>query len=330
MKRFFYLLMLAFATAASFSLGGCSKDDDDDDKQEQQQKLLEEQQRQQEEQKKQQEEYEYLATHSTLSVTLVDKTTGKKMAGAQVVLVNVSDNSTVALVVANADGTAKFSELDVNKIYGIACQYNGVTYAQNDGFSISRGDNAKTVNFASTALKIIVKNLSGGLVQGASVKLFATEDDFKKDANSLATSITDANGQVVFYDLQPNDSYYYFLVKYGKTTNNNTDETIGYKCSEGMNTVSCILKEQTGTVILNNNAQFDTGTYKYVILYPSGETAEYTVSKGSSLELPNMPLGSYSVYMEQLDGFSFYATKGTLQKQIVVRDQVISFDTRDI
>ena len=59
-------------------------------------------------------------------------------------------------------------------------------------------------------LEIIVVNATGGIVSGAEVQLYLTQEDWNAEENIVANSMTDANGSVLFSELE--ERIYYFYV----------------------------------------------------------------------------------------------------------------------
>ena len=57
-------------------------------------------------------------------------------------------------------------------------------------------------------LEILITDISSTSVSGVTVKLYATESDFRKDENVLGVELTGSDGKVLFEDLS--ESIYYF------------------------------------------------------------------------------------------------------------------------
>lgn len=299
MKKLLYLLMTSIV--AMGLMVGCSKDDDP---------TPEEQQKQEEKEREQEE-----SKNASLVITMYDNTTKTYLSGANATLYNASDDAVVALIVANDKGVATFSNLDISKTYYFAViNYNGQNYVSEDEIRLAKGENRKDFTIKSTILTITVKSASGSAVSGAYVKLFANASDYEKGTNIVGgySKTTNSNGQVTFNDLDYATTYYFSVTN---DTQTNESGTYYKYCSQGENTVTTTIKEdQTGTIRLNNNATgSDGGTYKFTVKNTTtGFNKTYTVSSGYYQDLTNMPIGNYSVYMEQLDGYAFYATTGTL------------------
>ena len=81
-----------------------------------------------------------------------------------------------------------------------------------------------------TSLTLTVRDEVGNLVEGASVKLFETKDDYLKEVNVAAETMTDAKGIAKFKGLKP--IAYYIIVRKGDKDNAGGGEQIG-KLEEG-------------------------------------------------------------------------------------------------
>src|SRR6267142_3410727 len=81
-----------------------------------------------------------------------------------------------------------------------------------------------------TSLTLTVRDEIGNLVEGASVKLFETKDDYLKEVNVAAETTTDAKGIAKFKGLKP--IAYYVIVRKGDKDNAGGGEQIG-KLEEG-------------------------------------------------------------------------------------------------
>ena len=81
-----------------------------------------------------------------------------------------------------------------------------------------------------TNLTITVRDELGNTVDSADVKLFAHEEDYKKEVNVSYQAFTDAKGVAKFKGLAPIE--YYILVRKGDKDNAGGGEKIG-KLEEG-------------------------------------------------------------------------------------------------
>ncbi len=81
-----------------------------------------------------------------------------------------------------------------------------------------------------TSLTLTVRDELGNTVEGASVKLFDTEDDYNKETNQSAEATTNAKGVAKFKGIKP--LVYFVLVKKGGKDNAGGGEKIG-KLEEG-------------------------------------------------------------------------------------------------
>ena len=64
----------------------------------------------------------------------------------------------------------------------------------------------------NTKLQITVTNDLGNLVEGATVTLYKTMDDYDSEVNPVQSATTDAKGRVLFYELEP-IAYYMTVTK---------------------------------------------------------------------------------------------------------------------
>ena len=304
MKKLLYVL-----TTTILAMGlmmGCSKKDD---------VTPEEKQKQEEQQQKQEEEQ---SKNATLKISLYDKTTQTYLSGANTILYNASDDAVIGLIVSNEKGIATFSNLDISKTYYCGIEYEGQEYESASKITLKKEDNTIDYTIETTLLTIIVKNSNGNVVSGATVRLYGNESDFSNGKNIIGSSLyTDSKGQVTFYNLSQNSTYYFKVIN---DTQNNESSTYYKYCSKGTNTVSTTIYEEvkSGTIVLNNNATgSDGGQYKFVV---KNTTTGYSiisyVDSGESLILDELPLGTYTIDAEQLDGYLFSPTKGSSSKTL--------------
>ena len=304
MKKLIYVL--ATSILAMGLMMGCSKKDD---------VTPEEKQKQEEQQQKQEEEQ---SKNATLKISLYDKTTQTYLSGANTILYNASDDAVIGLIVSNEKGIATFSNLDISKTYYCGIEYEGQEYESASKITLKKGDNTIDYTIETTLLTIIVKNSNGNVVSGATVRLYGNESDFSNGKNIIGSSLyTDSKGQVTFYNISQNSTYYFKVIN---DTQNNESSTYYKYCSKGTNTVSTTIYEEvkSGTIVLNNNATgSDGGQYKFVV---KNTTTGYSiisyVDSGESLILDELPLGTYTIDAEQLDGYLFSPTKGSSSKTL--------------
>ncbi|MCQ2608326.1 MAG: hypothetical protein MJ197_06535 [Bacteroidales bacterium] len=279
----------------------------------------------------QQKQEEHISKNSTLIITLYDNTTKTYLAGANAALYNVSDDALVAIVAANEKGIATFSNLDISKTYYfVIAGYDGQNYVCDEEITLEKGENRITFTVTTTTLTISVKNENGNVVSGATVRLFANSTDYAKQTNIVGSSkYTDSKGQVTFNGLDQNTTYYFYVKN---DTQTNESGTYYKYCVKGANSVSTIIKEESkGIIRLNNNATgSDGGTYKFTIRNTTtGFNKTYTVSQGYYQDIKDMPAGSYTVYMEQQDGYLFSATTGTMTGTLF-KDKTLTFSTANL
>ena len=68
-----------------------------------------------------------------------------------------------------------------------------------------------------TKLQITVINDLGNIVEGATVTLYRTEEDYDNEENAVQTATTDEKGRVIFKELEPRS--YFMLASKGDLTN---------------------------------------------------------------------------------------------------------------
>ena len=90
-------------------------------------------------------------------------------------------------------------------------------------------------------LEIIVKDLSGNNVEGASVKLFVSEENFYAKENPLQTKVSDQSGKVIFKDLD--EMIYYFYAEKGELNNYYEVVTFANPLKKNeIKTITCIIR----------------------------------------------------------------------------------------
>lgn len=154
-----------------------------------------------------------------------------------------------------------------------------------------------------TYLDIYVKDNLGNPVQDAVVKLYSSEDDWKKGTNQVgAVQYSDAQGKVVF-DGVSNIKYYWLATKgcynnvYGSIT---TVSPIPKGQRSSVNTII----NPSGTIKLTSTS---SNPYR---IYLNGN-AIMDMSGGSTEYWNYLPTGSYSVRVLQLSGYILYPTDKT-------------------
>jgi hypothetical protein len=77
----------------------------------------------------------------------------------------------------------------------------------------------------NTSLTVTVRDETGNIVPGASVKLFVKEEDYTKEANPVEEATSDEKGVVKFKKLKP--LAYFILCRKGDKDNTGGGERIG-------------------------------------------------------------------------------------------------------
>ncbi len=92
----------------------------------------------------------------------------------------------------------------------------------------------------NTSLTVTVRDELGNTVEGASIKLFETEDNYNQEKNALAEGTTDAKGVFRFKKIKA--IAYFVLVKKGDKDNMGGGEKIG-KLEDGkFNKVTIVIQ----------------------------------------------------------------------------------------
>lgn len=91
-----------------------------------------------------------------------------------------------------------------------------------------------------TSLTVTVRDELGNTVEGVSLKLFLKEEDYTKEVNQVAETMTDKKGVAKFNKLKPES--YFILARKGDKDNTGGGEKIG-KLEEGkFNKVTIIIQ----------------------------------------------------------------------------------------
>ena len=91
-----------------------------------------------------------------------------------------------------------------------------------------------------TKLRITVIDGLGNFVEGASVSIYDSEDDYRASANPIATEVTDKKGKVIFKGLKPIS---YFVEAKKEEMNNNGEGVRTAPLSEGrVNKVNTVIE----------------------------------------------------------------------------------------
>ena len=244
----------------------------------------------------------------TLIVTLYDATTGTYPDGATVFVGEENSEKLLAILASNSKGEVSLANLDKQKSYTVTFVVEGISYGP---AKIKLTDDETSIRYAykSAKLNIVVKDKEGTLVSGATVTLYEKEEAYKNKENYLdAAKKTNSNGKVSYENLKKDNTYYFSVVKDAQTNATGVFKTV---CPEGESEIVVVIEEPTGILRLNNDAKYDKGRYEYVITNESTqEKTRYVVGIDGYMDV-TLPVGKYSVYMEQLDGYRLWATTGT-------------------
>jgi hypothetical protein len=91
-----------------------------------------------------------------------------------------------------------------------------------------------------TQIHITIRNELGNTVEGASVKLFEREQDYKDETNVAAEGVTDAKGIVRFKDLKAIS--YYILAEKDDSNNFGGGEQTGRLEAKRINKVTVVIQ----------------------------------------------------------------------------------------
>ena len=98
----------------------------------------------------------------------------------------------------------------------------------------------RPVQLINTSLTVTVRDELGNTVEGASIKLFETEENYNKETNPVAEGSTDAKGNYRFKKIKA--VTYFVLVKKSDKDNTGGGEKIG-KLEEGkFNKVTIVIQ----------------------------------------------------------------------------------------
>jgi hypothetical protein len=155
-----------------------------------------------------------------------------------------------------------------------------------------------------TSLELTIKDHLGNIVNGANVKLFASESDWNNETNQIgSTQVSDASGKVKFTNLSA-IKYYWFAEKNCENNVNGAVTTVDPLSANKTNTLDVILS-QTGNLKLNN-----TSDNPYRIFY-DGQVVIESMNGNSTQTFYFVPTGNHSIRYLQLSGYAVYPTDET-------------------
>lgn len=145
-------------------------------------------------------------------------------------------------------------------------------------------------NLEPTQLEITLKDENNIVLPNAEVKLYSSEQDANNDENLLQTATTDANGKVVFENLQ---NIVYYIVA-GNTchplSNFNTNTIV----SNSNNPYTFIVNSNYfGTVITKNNSSYEFNIT--ISNINSNYSNSYILPAGEEIIIYNVPSGVINV-----------------------------------
>lgn len=102
------------------------------------------------------------------------------------------------------------------------------------------GSAFKSYQIIKTQLHITIRNELGNTVEGATVKLYENEEDYKEEQNSVAEGITDAKGIVKFKELKAMP--YFVLAEKDELNNFGGGEQTGKLEANRINKVNIVIQ----------------------------------------------------------------------------------------
>ena len=91
-----------------------------------------------------------------------------------------------------------------------------------------------------TTLHITVRDELGNIVEGATVQLFETEDDYLKEENVVTEGLTDKNGIIKLKDLKP--MAYYVIIRKDDKDNSGGGERTAELEAKRINKVTIVIQ----------------------------------------------------------------------------------------
>lgn len=91
-----------------------------------------------------------------------------------------------------------------------------------------------------TTLQITVRDGLGNIVEGATIQLFETEDDYLKEENVVAEGVSDDRGRAKFKDLEAVP--YYVIVRKDDKDNSGGGERTGQLEERRINKVTIVIQ----------------------------------------------------------------------------------------
>ena len=98
----------------------------------------------------------------------------------------------------------------------------------------------KPLQLFNTSLTVTVRDETGNIVQGASVKIFTKEDDYTKETNAVEEGTTDAKGVVRFKKLNP--QAYFILCRKDDKDNSGGGEKISPLKKGDFNKITVVIQ----------------------------------------------------------------------------------------
>ena len=98
----------------------------------------------------------------------------------------------------------------------------------------------KNINLIKTTLHITIRDEVGNIVEGATVRIFEKEEDYKNETNPAAEGTTDEKGIVKFKELKPMG--YFVLAEKGDLNNFGGGEQTGKLDPNRINKVTIIIQ----------------------------------------------------------------------------------------
>jgi len=140
----------------------------------------------------------------------------------------------------------------------------------------------------NTQLELTIKDENDMPLENVVVKLFATEDDLFNDENIVQTLNTNANGKVLFNELQ--SIKYYWRTNIECYSVNLIDNSTNALTSNTLNQFTLNLAENfIGDITVQN-----TSPYEQSVVITGPNNYSFNILAGGSVSLTGCPTGSYT------------------------------------
>lgn len=155
-----------------------------------------------------------------------------------------------------------------------------------------------------TTLRLTLIDELGNPISGASVKLFASNTDYKNRSNQVgATVFSNSSGQATFEGLT-GIQYFWYAEKDCRNNSKGAITTTAPITEGKNNTVDNIILNPYGNLSLTSTS---SNPYKIFI----NGTYQFDMNGGATVTLTNLPVGAISVRVLQISGYIISPTDKT-------------------